>query len=276
MKLSVITINLNNKDGLKETIESVISQTFTDFEFIVIDGKSEDGSADIIRQYQDKITYWVSEKDSGIYNAMNKGIKQASGDYYYFLNSGDKLVSNDVFERIFDSDPHIDFICGNFITELKGDLKKEEPYKNRDWSFSLYDFYAGFLCHQAFFIHADNFAKYGLYDENLRTLSDQKLFYQAIAIDRAPVLYKDIDIVYYNLEGFSSYIGPELILSEKRLVYHQLLSKEVADKIDRMYYLERYGFVTDIMRSKKWIYNCFRIFVKLGRTFGFIKYHWSD
>ncbi len=272
MKLSVITINLNNKDGLKETIESVFSQTFTDYELIIIDGASLDGSVDIIKQYENNIAYWISEKDSGVYNAMNKGIKQAKGKYYYFLNSGDKLVSKDVFRQIFNTNPQYPFICGNYVTEHKGVLKKEEPYKNRDWRFSLYDLYASFLCHQAFFIHQSNFTQYGLYDESLRIVADWKLFYQAIAIDQKYVDFKDVDIVYYNLEGLSSAIGGDTILSEKRTVIEKLLTKEIAKKIDRMYYLERNGFVTDIMKSKRWIYNGFRIFVKLGRTLGFINY----
>ena len=77
MKFSIITINYNHRDGLRKTIQSVVNQTFTDFEYIIIDGGSEDGSVEVIREYSDKITYWVSERDKGIYNGMNKGIAQA-------------------------------------------------------------------------------------------------------------------------------------------------------------------------------------------------------
>ncbi|MDR2910496.1 MAG: glycosyltransferase [Bacteroidales bacterium] len=94
MKLSIITINLNNVAGLQKTIESVVKQTFTDYEYIVIDGGSTDGSADIIKQHANKITYWVSEPDKGIYNAMNKGIRVAKGEYCLFLNSGDWLINS--------------------------------------------------------------------------------------------------------------------------------------------------------------------------------------
>ena len=89
MKLSVITINYNNAEGLAKTMDSVFRQRFSDFEYIVIDGGSTDGSKDLIVNNQDKIAYWCSEKDSGIYNAMNKGIREASGEYLLFLNSGD-------------------------------------------------------------------------------------------------------------------------------------------------------------------------------------------
>lgn len=96
MKLSIITVNLNNAAGLEKTAESIVGQTFKDFEWIVIDGGSSDGSVDVIRKYADCITYWVSEKDSGIYNAMNKGVRHANGTYVQFLNSGDWLADENV------------------------------------------------------------------------------------------------------------------------------------------------------------------------------------
>ena len=93
-KLSIITINYNNLEGLKRTVESVINQTSKEFEYIVIDGGSNDGSGAYIESKSEHIDYWVSEPDKGIYNAMNKGIAKASGEYLLFLNSGDHLFSN--------------------------------------------------------------------------------------------------------------------------------------------------------------------------------------
>lgn len=271
MKISVITINLNDKSGLKQTIESIICQTFSDYELIVIDGNSADGSIDVIREYEDKITYWVSEPDKGIYNAMNKGIRQAKGEYYYFLNSGDRLISKHVFANIFANNADCSFICGNFTTELHGVLKKEEPYKGRNWQFSLYDIYSGDLCHQAFLIKADNFDKYGLYDEHLRISADWKLFFVAIGIHHEPVLYKDVDMVIYNMEGLSSTIGGKAISAERRRVVHDILPEEVANKLDRALHLERNSYIIDIILSRKWIHNFFRAFCKMGRILGFIK-----
>ena len=88
-KLSIITVNYNNVKGLVDTIESIVNQTNNDFEYIIIDGGSMDGSVDVIKRYIDKIDYWVSVKDHGIYHAMNKGFKVASWDYCIFMNSGD-------------------------------------------------------------------------------------------------------------------------------------------------------------------------------------------
>jgi glycosyltransferase involved in cell wall biosynthesis len=101
MNLSVITINKDNAEGLKKTCLSVVSQTYKDFEWIIIDGASNDNSVSIIEQYSDRVTYWISEPDSGIYNAMNKGIKHAVGNYLLFLNSGDFLLYPWTLEKAF-------------------------------------------------------------------------------------------------------------------------------------------------------------------------------
>ena len=113
MKLSVITINFNNRDGLRKTIESVVNQTFKDFEYIIIDGGSTDGSVDVIKEYADRIDYWVSEPDKGIYNAMNKGIDVAKGEYCIFMNSGDCFYVNDVYENVFRELDGVDIIIGD-------------------------------------------------------------------------------------------------------------------------------------------------------------------
>ncbi len=112
-KLSIITINLNNKDGLKNTIESVISQDFKDFEFIVIDGLSTDNSLEIIHKYEKQISFWISEPDKGIYNAMNKGIQNANGEYLLMLNSGDILHNKNVLSQVIELGLDKDIVYGN-------------------------------------------------------------------------------------------------------------------------------------------------------------------
>src|SRR5215213_3812369 len=98
-QFSIISINLNNAEGLQKTFDSVFNQTFTDFEYIIIDGGSSDGSEEIIKENADKFSYWVSEKDDGIYDAMNKGIAKATGDYLLFLNSGDHLLDSSILQK---------------------------------------------------------------------------------------------------------------------------------------------------------------------------------
>ena len=120
MKLSIITVNKNNALGLEQTALSIICQIFTDFEWIVIDGASGDNSINIIKKYEYKMKYWVSEADSGIYSAMNKGILQAAGTYCLFLNSGDWFFAPDslarAFARINNSEP-ADIYYANCLTD---------------------------------------------------------------------------------------------------------------------------------------------------------------
>lgn len=122
MKLSIITINLNNLEGLKKTFESVFNQTFTDYEWIVIDGGSTDGSREFIEAHQDSFSYWSSEPDRGIYNAMNKGILQANGEYLSFLNSGDYYADSETLANVFCTNHEADILFGYMIRE------KEKPF----------------------------------------------------------------------------------------------------------------------------------------------------
>ena len=112
-KISVITINYNNKEGLEKTIESVVNQSLQDFEYIVIDGNSTDGSQEILEKYTAKISHAVSEPDTGIYNAMNKGIKAATGEYILFLNSGDEFYATQSLEKAAEHLTGEDIIYGN-------------------------------------------------------------------------------------------------------------------------------------------------------------------
>lgn len=116
MKLSIITVNLNNLEGLKKTYESVVSQTFTDYEWLVIDGGSTDGSREFIEQHQDKFVYWCSEPDKGIYNAMNKGIMRAKGEYLNFMNSGDCFACEETLLGVFGKLRTADILYG-YVTE---------------------------------------------------------------------------------------------------------------------------------------------------------------
>lgn len=116
-KISVITVVFNDVTHIRETMESFFSQTWEEKEYIVIDGGSTDGTADIIREYADHIAYWCSEKDDGIYDAMNKGIAHCTGDWINFLNCGDYYASNKSLEQIIslNSNPNVDVIYGNSI-----------------------------------------------------------------------------------------------------------------------------------------------------------------
>lgn len=136
--LSVITINLNNKFGLIKTIESVRNQTYRNFQFIIIDGGSNDGSIDIIKKFDKHINYWISEPDNGIYNAMNKGIVKSEGKYCIFMNSGDLFADNEVIEYFSNSGLQEDIISGNTFTVRNTNQEIIKAPKNSELTFEFF------------------------------------------------------------------------------------------------------------------------------------------
>ncbi len=224
IKLSVITINYNNAAGLQKTIQSVISQTFKDYEYIVIDGGSNDGSKEIIESYAGKITYWVSEKDTGIYNAMNKGIQQAKGAYCLFLNSGDFLCNHKVLEEAFALNNTADIIYGNMMIDW-GNGKRTEG-KMPD-SITALQMYVDTLWHPVSFIKRELFYKYGLYNEAYKMVADYDFFFKTIIANKVSTKHIPLLVSEYNVDGFSSKPESKAIEKEERKrVIHSYLSQE--------------------------------------------------
>ena len=218
MKYSIITINYNNKDGLKKTIESVINQSYKDFEYIIIDGGSTDGSVDVIRQYADKINYWVSEPDKGIYNAMNKGIMQAHGEFLNFMNSGDCFYNNQTLERV-SQIPDVGIIIGRSITSTNEIIAPHDPV-------TLYNICIYGINHQAVFYKKDFCKKY-MYDESLKYVSDFKLCIQCLIIDNCSYKITDEIIATYDTTGISS-CNPIKVDQERDIVLQQLFPPRLA------------------------------------------------
>jgi len=211
MKLSIITINYNNAAGLKKTLDSVAIQTCTDFEHIIVDGASTDDSVDIIQEYEQHLTshlsplasrlIWLSEPDTGIYNAMNKGIKMASGEYLLFLNSGDFLIAPIVLERVFAQNYDVDIINARCLVSDNGKVIWTSPYLPKC---TLMDLYFIGLPHQSTFIRRTLFDKYGMYREDFRYNSDMDFWYKSIVIGDATTCGVDIVTTDYNLDGTST------------------------------------------------------------------------
>ena len=177
MRYSIITVNYNNRDGLRRTIESVIHQSYRDFEYIVIDGGSTDGSADVLQEYDDQITYWVSEKDDGIYNAMNKGIAQAKGDYLNFMNSGDCFFADNILEKVSSYKSSADFIVGkdyHFNESIHQGHASVQPSRT-----TMIHFFVSTLDHQSCFIKRELFNN-SPYREDYRLVSDWIFFTEKI------------------------------------------------------------------------------------------------
>lgn len=201
-KLSIITVNLNNFKGLKRTIESILSQSFRDYEFIIIDGASTDGSVDLLKTNEGKINSWISEPDRGIYNAMNKGIRQAKGEYCLFLNSGDWLADDKVLEMVFSGPQESDIISGDivFYDTAKQSVKWFVPSPEEFTAATLFN---GTLPHQASFIKRELFDKYGLYNENLKIASDWLFFVETLLEHNVTYKHYKGLVAYFNMDGIS-------------------------------------------------------------------------
>ena len=198
--ISIITVVFNGEKYLEETIQSVINQTYSNVEYIIIDGGSTDGTIDIIKKYEDKIDYWVSEKDKGIYDAMNKGIDLATGDWQNFLNAGDSFVDNNVLEKIFTTNlENITLVYGDIIAirengqklnvnaiELKDDNSIKKGMK---------------VCHQAIFYNKNIMIKY---DDKLRLKSEWKHLIEITRKENFSPKKFNFPIVYYSVGGLGA------------------------------------------------------------------------
>jgi glycosyltransferase involved in cell wall biosynthesis len=264
MKLTIITINRNNAEGLRKTIESVVSQTCTNFEYIVIDGASTDNSVEVVKEYADKITYWVSEPDKGIYNAMNKGILKANGAYLLFLNSGDWLVDDKVLSDFYQSGFEEDVVSGNMLTDKDGDRSLRESVKKSELTFDL--LYSDSLPHPATFIKRKLFFDYGLYNEKNRIVSDWEFFLIALVIYNCSYNHFDRIICVFDLTGLSSQSAMGDITKAERLsvfqnnmplmynAYRKIHEENRELKIVQSeYYKLKYGKFSFIIRFFLWL-----------------------
>lgn len=252
MRLSIITINRNNAEGLRKTMESVCSQTCRDFEYIVIDGASSDGSVDVIKEYALRMPInWVSERDTGIFNAMNKGIGRATGQYLHFLNSGDALFDSGVVGNMLkkadeNNDPNI-LVGQLYALGRDGSARKTET--NDD--FSLLRFYVNFIPHPSTYIKRALFAEYGLYDEKYRIVSDWKWFLQVVVMNGVKPVLTDADVVLFDTSGVSE-TNPELDAHERRMVLEEVIPPAILDNYDSY---SNVIFMMQHIRSRKWAYK---------------------
>ena len=236
MKLSIITINRNNAEGLEKTLRSVAAQSFREFEYIVIDGASTDGSVEVIKKYEAQFAHlkWVSESDRGIYNAMNKGLRMATGDYIQILNSGDCLASNDILERMLAAleeagNPSI--LYGNMV-KCFPDGRKMVDKCFAGQEITMLGMYTGTLNHDPAYIRRDLFEKYGYYDENLKIVSDWKWYLQAIILGGEKPQYVDLDVTLFDMTGISE-TNKKLDKEERDAVLEQLFPRTILADYER-------------------------------------------
>ena len=221
--LSIITINYNNANGLLKTIESVLIQNFKNFEYIIIDGASTDDSVTTIKQYENSIDYWVSEPDKGIYNAMNKGLKKASGDYVLFMNSGDLLYNKNVLQRVFNAIlPKDELLYGDVL--LKHELNNWERIQEHPQKPPFSYFLKETICQQACFIKRQLFDDIFYFNESYKICADWEFLIYAIYIKKVNFKKLDTIVAIYDMEGVSS-----------TAAYRDIAKKEREQTIDKYF-----------------------------------------
>lgn len=282
IKLSIVTININNVEGLMKTMRSVFSQTFSGYEYIIIDGGSTDGSKAYIEQHIGKLAYWVSENDNGIYHAMNKGIVKAAGEYLLFLNSGDYLVSENTCERMLKyEDSNTDLIYGNLerifpnghtdVVKMPGQLTVEFMIN-------------AVLCHPVTFIKKRLFYDYGLYDETLKIVGDWAFFLKVVVTGNASWKYKDVNVTVFAMDGLSSnQENYTMISKEKEYIkgsYFSFAFKQLLAEVDQLKaektQLNLFKKLTyKLSRVKHWSSNKLRQFKALITLFKSVEVAWQ-
>lgn len=271
MKLSIITVNLNNAAGLKATLESVAVQTCQEFEHIIIDGGSSDGSVPIIRSYEETIITnrfngktqyplcsWVSEQDKGIYDGMNKGITRATGEYVYFLNSGDTLTNNIIIRNLLKELDSEDDIYAARINFTDANGKYHADYQPSMQKVSLYNYLQQGIPHQAAIIKRALFSQYGLYDLQYRIVADWEFFLRVLVLHNASLRYIDKTITNFDGTGLTSKHGGEMMREIDTVLRNSVPERvyddyswmqSVSGDINRIEWLQRRPFIHNIVRA---------------------------
>ncbi len=251
MKFSIITINYNNFEGLKRTVESVVNQTWKDFEYIIIDGGSTDGSVEYIETQRQYVDYWISEPDKGIYSAMNKGIAKATGEYLLFLNSGDEFYDAEVLESN-NLNIHTEDLVYFDIQLISEDQTKVYKYPEL---LDYKNFIGGSIGHPTTFIKKELFSKNGNYDESLKIVSDWKFFMTAILKHNCSWRKVNKVLSKFHMDGVSS-TNMKLVNEERDAVL-----KECFPEYLRLHELE--FFLKQIKKSRT---------IKMIQKFGLLRF----
>lgn len=254
MRLSIITVNYNNREGLVRTARSVVEQKFSDFEWIVVDGGSTDGSVGVIQEYADRIAWSVSEPDGGIYEAMNKGLERASGEYVQFLNSGDSFIDQTVLDKVFCDLGLADVNYGDQWCIHDGEVNEKRQYPE---IMDLAYLFRNPLGHQASFIRTD-IAKAHPYRVKY-TISADRAFFLELYLSGASFHHIDLPIVFFDTDGIGSREDTKEQRREQlQQIKRELLAPRVVEDIEFLIgKSEDFAFVTRVA-PLRWIYLFFR------------------
>lgn len=223
MKISIITVTYNSVATLRDTMDSVLAQTYPNIEYIVVDGASKDGTVDIIREYEPRFEgrmRWVSEKDKGLYDAMNKGIRMATGDVVGIINSDDFYHRTDVIGRVAEafSDVEVQAVYGDIRFVNPDNLDKTVRYYSSK-NFSVKRFRYGFMpAHPTFFTYKRYFEAYGYYKTDYRIAADYELLTRFLAAHHLRAKYLNLDFMKMRTGGVSTASLKSNILLNQEIV----------------------------------------------------------
>lgn len=234
MKVSIITATYNSEKTVRDTIESVLSQDYQDIEYIIVDGKSKDNTLNIVNEYREHIATVVSEPDKGIYDAMNKGIKLATGKYLYFLGAGDCLCNN-VISKLKDilNIGKYDFIYGNTYNKVGHKIRNKGKFGKFRILFTN-------ICHQGIFYKRKIFEIYGVYSLKYKVLADYELNIKCIGNDKIKKYYVNKFIAIYEGGGYSD--------KHLDVVFEKDINNIVKENLGYFYYIIRVMFV-DLIKA---------------------------
>lgn len=224
MRISIITVTYNSEKTVRDTIESVLLQNYIDYEYLVIDGGSKDNTVDIIKEYEPKFEgkmRWISEKDKGMYDGINKGIRMATGDVVGIINSDDFYHRTDIFDVIakaFEENKVVQAIYGDVRFVNPSDLEKTVRYYSSKY-FKPWKFRWGWMpAHPTFFTYRENFEKYGFYQYDYHIAADFELLTRFLYTNKLPTVYVPEDFMKMRTGGRSTNGWRANVLLNKEIV----------------------------------------------------------
>ena len=220
MKISLITVSFNSASTIKDTIHSVQSQDFKGIEYIIVDGNSTDGTMEIIRSAGNIVSKWISEPDTGIYDAMNKGIKMATGEVVGIINSDDFYFSEQIISAVSKSfaDDHVDAVFGNLIVvNPKNHSKVVRTYSSKNWYPEK--FARGFMpAHPTFFVRRKYYEQFGLFKTDYKIAADYEMLIRLLYVNKLKYRYLPMTMVVMRKGGVSSNgLKSNLVLNQEIL-----------------------------------------------------------
>ncbi len=252
--ISIIMAVFNGNITIEETINSIIRQNYKNFEYIIIDAGSTDGTIDTIKKYDEFIDFWTSEPDKGIYDALNKGIDLAFGDWLYFIGADDRLASYDVLSYIFNEAHKSKMLYGNVILGDTGQIY--------DGEFSKKKLYFNNICHQAIFYHKDLFRTLGKFELKYPLWADWVFNMRAFAVEEVKPVFINKVIAIYSIKGKSSTTEDEIFKIERALLIKDLFGTWQFIKFKWLMYTRTSRIIDILMHPIKAWDNGFKWFYK--------------